>query len=94
MLLETTYEALENAGVLLDSLRGSDTSVFVSVFARDYDRMTWKDIPLIGNHSITGNGEAILAARISYMFDLRGGAMTLDTGCVRLRGPPLFWRYN
>lgn len=81
IVLETTYEALENAGIPLESLKGSDTSVFVSVFARDYDRMTWKDIPQIQKHAITGNGEAILAARISYVFDLRGGAMTIDTGC-------------
>lgn len=88
LILETTYEALENAGISLDSIKGSDTSVFISVFARDYDRMTWKDLPHVKKHAITGNGEAILAARISYVFDLRGGAMTLDTGCVSLREKP------
>lgn len=87
LMLEVAYEAFENAGVPLERLKGSDTAVFVSVFARDYDRMTYKDLPQIRSHAITGNGEAILAARISYTFDLKGGAMTIDTGCVSV--PPI-----
>lgn len=39
LLLETTYEALESAGIPIESIKGSDTSVFVGVFGRDYDRM-------------------------------------------------------
>jgi len=85
IVLETAYEALENAGIPVESIKGSNTSVYVSVFARDYDRMTWKDVPQVPKYAISGNGEAILAARISYVFDLRGGAMTIDTGCVRVR---------
>ena len=39
ILLETTYEALENAGIPLESIKGTDTAVYAAVFARDYDRM-------------------------------------------------------
>lgn len=39
LLLEVSYEALENAGIPIESLKGSDTSVFVGVYGRDYDRM-------------------------------------------------------
>jgi acyl transferase domain-containing protein len=81
LLLETTYEALENAGIPLDGLKGSDTSVYTSVFARDYDRMIYKDIPLISKWHITGCGDAILSNRISYWLDLRGSSITIDTGC-------------
>lgn len=84
LLLETTYEALENAGVPIENLRGSDTSVFVSVFTRDYERMAYKDLSQINKYMTTGTGEAILANRISYNLDLRGGSMILDTGCVSL----------
>lgn len=44
ILLETTYEALENAGIPMESLKGSDTAVFAALFARDYDRMGYKDL--------------------------------------------------
>lgn len=81
LLLETTYEALEQAGLSLESLRGSDTSVHMAMFARDYDRMGYKDGAQLPHLHVTGAGDAILAARISYMFDFKGPCNTLDTGC-------------
>jgi acyl transferase domain-containing protein len=83
ILLETTYEAIENAGIPLESLRGSDTSVFVGVYGRDYDRMGYKDLSQITKGHLTGTGEAVASNRISYLFDLKGASMTIDTGCVR-----------
>ncbi|RDW64263.1 hypothetical protein BP5796_10765 [Coleophoma crateriformis] len=81
ILLETTYEALENAGISLQSIRGSDTAVYVGMYARDYDRMGYKDLPQITKIHITGTGEAVVSNRISYLFDLRGASLTVDTGC-------------
>ena len=83
ILLETTYEALENAGIPMESVRGSDTSVFVGVYGRDFDRMGYKDLSHITKAHTTGTGEAIISNRISYLFDLKGASMTIDTGCVR-----------
>ena len=62
-------------------LAGSDTSVFVSVFNKDYDRMLFRDPDNIPVYHMVGNGEAILSNRISHFFDLRGPSVTLDTGC-------------
>lgn len=81
ILLETTYEAMENAGYPMESLRGSDTSVFVGMYGRDYDRMGYKDLAEVTKAHTTGSGEAIIANRISYLFDLKGASMTIDTGC-------------
>jgi acyl transferase domain-containing protein len=81
ILLETTYEALENAGQPLENLKGSDTSVHVGVYARDYDRMGYKDLTEITKLQLTGTGEAIVSNRISYLLDLRGASVTVDTGC-------------
>lgn len=81
ILLETTYEALENAGQTLESIQGSDTSVYIAAFARDYDRMGYKDISHMSKYRMTGTGEAILSNRISYVFDLKGASGTVDTGC-------------
>ncbi|KAK9419086.1 hypothetical protein SUNI508_01063 [Seiridium unicorne] len=80
-LLEVTYEALENAGLPIESLRGSDTSVHIGMFARDYDRMGYKDMSHADLAHITGAGEAILSNRVSYVLDLKGSSNTLDTGC-------------
>lgn len=69
------------AGIPLEKIRGSDTSVYVSVFNKDYDRMGFRDADHISQYHMTGNGEALLSNRISYIFDLRGTSLTLDTGC-------------
>ncbi|KAK4099533.1 hypothetical protein N658DRAFT_160221 [Parathielavia hyrcaniae] len=81
ILLETTYEALENAGLHIENLRGSDTAVFAALFARDYDRMGYKNLETLSKFHIGGTGEAIIANRISHFFDFRGISMTIDTGC-------------
>lgn len=79
--LETTYEALENAGIPIEAIRGSSTSVFIALFNKDYDRMMFKDTNDIAKYHLLGSGEAIVSNRISYTFDLKGPSMTLDTGC-------------
>ncbi|KAF2464811.1 uncharacterized protein BDR25DRAFT_380712 [Lindgomyces ingoldianus] len=79
--LETAYEALENAGVPLDKIQGSDTAVYMATFARDYDRIMYKDTDDIAKYHMTGTGDAILSNRVSYVFDLKGPSMTIDTGC-------------
>ncbi|KAI9665472.1 MAG: Type I Iterative PKS [Alyxoria varia] len=79
--LETTYEALENAGITLEGIRGSQTSVYFANFTHDYDRNIYKDPMDIPNYHTTGSGQAIISNRLSYFFDLRGPSMTLDTGC-------------
>ncbi|KAL3473255.1 hypothetical protein BJX99DRAFT_261563 [Aspergillus californicus] len=81
LLLEVTYEALENAGLPLADLRGSSTGVYVALVSRDYDRNVYKDPAQIPKHHLTGCGDATACGRISYVFDLRGPCMSLDTGC-------------
>ena len=79
--LEITYEALENAGIPLDSMKGSNTSVFVASFTHDYENMMYKDTTSMPKYGMTGVGQAILSNRLSYVFDLKGPSVTLDTGC-------------
>ncbi|RBA09650.1 hypothetical protein FPRO05_05586 [Fusarium proliferatum] len=81
LFLMTTYEALEDAGIPVETLRGSNTGVYASIFERSYDRMGHKDLSTIGRTHLNGTGESILSNRISYCFDLRGPCMTIDTGC-------------
>ncbi|KAG8669365.1 hypothetical protein FPOAC1_008759 [Fusarium poae] len=81
LFLMTTYEALEDAGIPVETLRGSNTGVYASIFERSYDRMGHKDLSTIGRTHLNGTGESILSNRVSYCFDLRGPCMTIDTGC-------------
>ena len=81
ILLETTYEALENGGLKMDEIQGSRTAVYMAMFSHDYDKNLYKDPNDLPKYQLTGSGEAIVSNRISYVFDFRGPSMTLDTGC-------------
>ncbi|KAK2767749.1 Type I Iterative PKS [Arachnomyces sp. PD_36] len=79
--LEVAYEALENAGIPLERVRGSDTAVYAAVFSQDYAQMQFKDLDDLPKYHMTGTGNAIVSNRISYLLDLKGPSITLDTGC-------------
>ncbi|GJN76281.1 putative Hybrid PKS-NRPS biosynthetic cluster [Purpureocillium lilacinum] len=81
LLLEVVYEALENAGITLQEIRGSLTSVFCGSFTNDYNAMLTKDLEYYPKYTVTGTGDAILSNRISYFYDLHGTSVTIDTAC-------------
>ena len=81
ILLETTYEALESAGVTMEALRGSKTGVFVGVMTEDYSSLTGRDIGNIPTYLASGTARSILSNRVSYFYDLHGPSMTIDTAC-------------
>ncbi|ONM49975.1 type I polyketide synthase, partial [Nocardia donostiensis] len=67
LLLETVWEALEHAGIAPETIRGSDTGVFVGAMHHDY--------PF---NATTG---ALISGRIAYVLGLEGPAVTVDTAC-------------
>lgn len=69
------------AGITLDEINGSQTSVYCGSFTNDYNMMTVKDLTQYPKYSVTGTGNAILSNRISYYYNLHGPSMTLDTAC-------------
>lgn len=79
--LEVAYEAIENAGIPIDRVHGSNTGVYIAVFSQDYAQMQFKDIDDLPQYHMTGTGNAIVANRISYVFNLKGPCLSLDTGC-------------
>ncbi len=83
LLLEASLEALEDAGQILEKLRGSRTGVFVGISTTDYATMQnpggeWANLDI---YSPTGVGGSIAANRISYCFDLAGPSLAIDTAC-------------
>ncbi|MDX2465073.1 MAG: type I polyketide synthase, partial [Porticoccus sp.] len=81
ILLELAWEAIESTGHTPSSLRGSDCGVFVGISGSDYAYRFAEDLT-IGDSSIsTGNTTSIAANRISYLFDLHGPSLAIDTAC-------------
>jgi len=84
LLLEVAWEAFENAGLAADAMRGSATGVFVGIGGSDYAKLPGHVDPslsYIDAHVGTGNALSIAANRISYVFDLRGPSLAVDTAC-------------
>lgn len=83
LILETTYQAFEDAGLKMQDLAGTNTGVFIGNSASAYMEIThgYRERANIGPTSNTGIAASIIANRISYVFDLQGPSFSLDTAC-------------
>ena len=80
LLLEVCWETLENAGLSVDRLAGSQSGVFIGVSNSDYSRLQGSQL----NKDVyygTGNAFSIAANRLSYLFDWHGPSWAMDTAC-------------
>ncbi|MFD5174269.1 type I polyketide synthase [Nocardia sp. NPDC058379] len=67
LLLESSWEAFERAGVDPATLRGTATGVFTGMMYHDYP--------------VNANSGSIASGRVSYVFGLEGPSVTVDTAC-------------
>ncbi|XP_033627569.1 phthiocerol/phenolphthiocerol synthesis polyketide synthase type I PpsD-like [Asterias rubens] len=81
LLLEVTWEALENAGIPASALRGSQTGVYMGVTAQEYNSFTSTPYHNMNQYSNSGTNSCMVSNRISYEFDLRGPSFSVDTAC-------------
>ncbi|MBL0743056.1 type I polyketide synthase [Chryseolinea lacunae] len=82
LMLELSWEAFEDLGVVPASLKDSKTGVFYSAIWNDYLILNSRNGPNnIVQHTATGLHHSIIANRVSYTFGLRGPSLTIDTAC-------------
>ena len=81
LLLELSWETLENAGVKPSSLSGSRCGVFIGIASTDYSYRLADDLAAIDAYTATGNTASTAANRLSYFLNLRGPSMIIDTAC-------------
>jgi len=77
MLLEVSWQAIENAGYAPEQWGGSPVGVFIGISSWDYSTLL-TEAPARGG---TGVVPSIAANRLSYFFDFHGPCMAIDTAC-------------
>ena len=79
LMLESSWEAFESAGIDPGSLRGSRTGVFTGVFHDDY--LGGSTVPDAERFAPMGEPTCMVPGRVAYNFGLEGPAVTVDTAC-------------
>ncbi|MCZ7417121.1 SDR family NAD(P)-dependent oxidoreductase [Streptomyces sp. WMMC897] len=81
IVLETSWEAVERAGIAPGSLRGTQTGVFVGALSSEY-LARLKTVPDgVEGFLGTGNMSSVTSGRVAYQLGLEGPAVTVDTAC-------------
>ncbi|HVZ31162.1 MAG TPA: beta-ketoacyl synthase N-terminal-like domain-containing protein, partial [Polyangiaceae bacterium] len=79
ILLETSWEALERAGIDPSSLLGSSTGVFVGLCPNQYGQLALT--AELEGYGLTGGAPSVASGRIAYQLGFHGPAVTVDTAC-------------
>ncbi|MBO1583289.1 PfaD family polyunsaturated fatty acid/polyketide biosynthesis protein [Bacillus sp. XF8] len=79
LFLENCWSCIEDAGLRPSDLSGSRCGVFVGCATSDYGQLfNEKDL---NSRLLMGSTTSILAARISYLLNLRGPSLAIETAC-------------
>lgn len=79
LLLEVVHECMESAGEV--GWRGKNIGCMVGSFGQDWSELSQSDKLASGLYTITGQGDFLLANRVSFEYDLKGPSLTVKTAC-------------
>ena len=83
LMVETMWSAVEDGGITRENIKGTNTGVYIGQDHclgkdyRDYCIDLKNQDPLV----TTGSYPGLLSGRISYLFDLKGPSLVVDTAC-------------
>ena len=81
LLLETSWEAMEHAGLTRETMTDSMTGVFVGLTHYDYQLVNADSHAMEGPYGFTGNTFSMASGRVAYALGVHGPAVTVDTAC-------------
>lgn len=81
MLLECTHEAIIDAGINPQELRGSRTGVYIGCSNSETEQHWCADPDLVNGYGLIGCARAMFANRLSFTFDFKGPSYAVDTAC-------------
>ena len=79
--MEVAYEALENAGMPLQRVAGTQTSCFMGSSMSDYREAVSRDFAHYPKYHLLGTSEEMISNRISHFLDIHGPSATVQTAC-------------
>ncbi|MEE1838438.1 beta-ketoacyl synthase N-terminal-like domain-containing protein, partial [Streptomyces sp. JV190] len=84
LVLESAWEAIEDAGLDAHALKGSRTGVFLGLIAQDYGPRAGEptaQADAVEGHLFLGSTGSVASGRLSYVLGLEGASLTIDTAC-------------
>jgi zearalenone synthase (highly reducing iterative type I polyketide synthase) len=79
--MEVAYEALENAGLPLQRVAGTQTACFMGSSMSDYRDSVSRDFANAPKYHILGISDEMISNRISHFLDIHGPSATIQTAC-------------
>ncbi len=82
-MLMVAYKAFEDAGIASQSLKNSETGIFIGISAVDYSLHLMQQPGQTAVSPYLGSGNSLSAAsgRLSYFFGCNGPSLSIDTAC-------------
>ena len=85
LMLETSWQAIEDAGIDPERLKGSRTGVYIGISNMDYRLINLDSAqtaePAASLYAVSGTSLNTAAGRVAYALGLQGPAMAVDTAC-------------
>ncbi|WP_036773410.1 type I polyketide synthase [Photorhabdus australis] len=81
MLLELTWQAIEDSGANPLDYSGSKTGVFIGSCSNDYRELVAADMTMANAYVTTGTLNCLLANRLSFYYNFVGPSLQIDTAC-------------